>query len=362
MPQVLSSDELERLTRRSFMGRAAGALAGTTMAGALVAGCSSAVEEKQGSSSGKEGLEKVIHANIVPLDSSYAADLLAVQNGYFKKEGLQVEFQSTRGSAPAIQAALQGTILLTRAGGIETIRAIANEGAPLKNIATEIHKSSLWFVSSKDKPLTKPSDWRGKKMGIPSEGGTSENVLDLMLAAGHVPLDSVERQVVGLSPGTFELVKQGRVAGYVIGSVNGVIFQHTKPDAYLFDTSKYVTDAQIYLTSDRQLQSKRDQLKGYLAATRRAAGEILSDRDKNFATTLKTLRANYDFPELKDDKIAVDVMKTITDSWVADGEENVLKTVPEVWQKTYDQLVPLKLAKGGKDPKQWYANECADAA
>ena len=46
-------------------------------------------------------------------------------------------------------------------------------------------------------------------------------------------------------------------------------------------------------------------------------------------------------------------MNTITDSWVADGEENVLKTVPEVWQKTYDQLVPLKLAKGGKDPKQW---------
>jgi hypothetical protein len=31
------------------------------------------------------------------------------------------------------------------------------------------------------------------------------------------------------------------VAGYVIGSVNGVIFQHTAPDAYLFDTSKYVT-------------------------------------------------------------------------------------------------------------------------
>jgi NitT/TauT family transport system substrate-binding protein len=362
MPDLLSSEELERLTRRSFIGRGAAALAGTSVAGALIAGCSSAVEEKQGSSSGKDGLEKVIHANIVPLDSSYAADLLAVQNGYFQKEGLQVEFQSTRGSAPAIQAALQGTILLTRAGAIETIRAISNEGAPLKNIATEIHKSALWFVSSKDEPLTKPSDWRGKKMGIPSEGGTSEQVLDLMLASGHVPLDSVERQVVGLSPGTFELVKQGRVAGYVIGSVNGVIFQQTKPDAYLFDTSRYVEDAQIYLTSDRQLKSNREQLAGYIRAVRRGATEILSDKERKFATTLKTLRAHYDFPELKDDKLAVAVLNTVTDSWVKNGEENLLKTVPDVWQKTYDQLVPLKLAKSGKDPKQWYTNEFSDAA
>jgi hypothetical protein len=178
-----------------------------------------------------------------------------------------------------------------------------------------------------------------------------------MPAAGHVPLDSVDRQVVGLSPGTFELVKQGRVAGYVVGSVNGVIFQQTKPEAYLFDTSKYVEDAQIYLTSDRQMKSNREQLAGYLRAVRRAATEILSDKDKQFATTLKTLRANYDFPELKDDKIAVAVMNTVTDSWVKNGEENLLKTVPEVWQKTYDQLVPLKLAKGGQNSSQWFTNE-----
>jgi len=167
---------------------------------------------------------------------------------------------------------------------------------------------------------------------------------------------------VGLSPGTFELVKQGRVAGYVIGSVNGVIFQQTKPDAYLFDTSKYVTDAQIYLTSERQLKSNREQLAGYIRAVKRAAGEILAERDQKFPTTLKTLRASYDFPELKDDKLAVAVMDTVTKSWLVNGEENLFKTVPEVWQKTYDQLVPLELAEGGKDPEQWFTNEFVDAA
>jgi NitT/TauT family transport system substrate-binding protein len=354
----LYDTRLSSLTRRAFVGRAAGAVAATSGLTTVLAACGGDDEEPSSGGGNKSGkTEDVVFLNIVPLDLSFCCEILADINGYFKNEGLSVKFQATRGSAPALQSVISGSALITRAGAIETIRAVADKGAPLLNVGTQMHASTLTFVSTREKPLTKPEDWRGKRMGIPSEGGTSENVLDLVLAAGKVPLDSVERQVVGLTPGTFELVKQGRVAGYVIGTVNSVIFEQERPEAYLFDTNKYAVDAQIYLVSQQASREKRDTVQGYMSAIKKAAEEVLADRDNKFATTLKTIRGKHEFPELKTDKLAVGVLERVVETWVAEGEENLLKTVPETWKKTYDQLIPVDLVGPGKDPQKWFTND-----
>jgi NitT/TauT family transport system substrate-binding protein len=192
-------------------------------------------------------------------------------------------------------------------------------------------------------------------MGLPSKGGTSEQTLDVMLASAGVDLDSVERQVVGLSPGTFELVKRGRIDGYTIGSVDGVIFKQSISDAHLLDPSKYVTEGQCYIVSKRALVEKKDQVKGYLTALHKAVEEILDDT--GYTKTFKTLRKKYDFPELKTDRLATAVMKSITHSWLLEGRENVLRTVPEMWQKVYDELNKAKITEPGKDPSEWFTND-----
>jgi NitT/TauT family transport system substrate-binding protein len=278
-------------------------------------------------------------------------------NGHFKKEGLKLKIQSTRGSAQALQSVLQGSALTSRVGAIETVIAIAKNNAPLMEICMQWHKSPLGFASAKSAPLKVPDDWRGKKMGIPSEGGTSEWTLDLMLSEGGVPLDSVERQVVGFSPGTFDLVKKGRIDGYVIGSSEIVRFASEVPDAYVLDPSKYVEEGQCYVTSKRTLAEKKDQLRAYMNATKAATDDVLADRSKNYKNIIAMVRKKYDFPELQDDKIARGVLQQQVDAWFVAGKENLLKTVPEDWQKVYDQVVDVKLAPGGKDPKPWFTNE-----
>jgi NitT/TauT family transport system substrate-binding protein len=236
--------------------------------------------------------------------------------------------------------------------------AASKQGAPLMNVGMLEHKSPLWFVSTKENPLDEPKDWVGKTMGLPSKGGTSEQTLDLMLASQGIDGDQVERQVVGLSPGTFELVKRGRIDGYTIGSVDGVIFRQSIPEANLLDPSQYVTEGQLYLTSQRQAEEKEDQVRAYMKAIRTSAEEILDDRDKGFAKTIKALRRkNGDLPELETDKLAKDVLTMITDSWLIEGRENLLRTVPETWQKIYDQLVDVEFAEPGKDPSEWYTND-----
>lgn len=339
------------LSRRAFIGRGATALAATSAAGALLAACGAQPATKKGAG----GTDKVAFLNIVPLNMSFAADLLADTNGYFRKEGLDVTFQSTRGSAPAIQSVLAGSALITRAGAIETVIDTSKQGAPLMNVGMIEHKSPLWFVSAKDKPLNTPQDFVGKTMGLPSKGGTSEQTLDLMLSSANVDPQKVKRQVVGLSPGTFELVKQGRIDGYTVGSVDGVVFQKSIPDANLLDPSKYVTEGQVYLVSQQAMEQQRDQVKAYMAAVRRAATDILDD--PGHTRTIATLRRKYDFPELKKDALAKAVLDMIGRSWTVEGRENLLTTVPQTWQKVYDETVAVKLAEGGKNPKEWYTND-----
>jgi ABC-type nitrate/sulfonate/bicarbonate transport system substrate-binding protein len=352
MGNQLQVDDLQRLTRRSFMGRAAGALAASTVPGVLLAGCGG--DDDAG---GGGDLEEVTFLTIIPLNLGFITEIVGDLNGHFKKEGLKLKIQSTRGSAQAIQSVLQGSALLSRVGAIETAIAISKQDAPLVDICMQWHKSPLGFASSKENPLRKPEDWRGKKMGIPSEGGTSEWTLDLMLASAGVPLDSVERQVVGFSPGTFDLVKKGRIDGYVIGSVEIVRFATEVPDAVVVDPSKFVEEGQCYVTSRRSLDEKKDQLTAYMNATRAATDDVLADRANGFKKIIAMVRKKYDFPELKDDAIAEGVMKQQVDAWFHAGKENLLKTVPEDWQKVYDQVVDVKLAPGGKDAKAWFTNE-----
>jgi NitT/TauT family transport system substrate-binding protein len=221
------------------------------------------------------------------------------------------------------------------------------------------HKSPLWFVSTKENPLDEPQDWEGKTMGLPSEGGTSEQTLDVMLASQGVDRESVERQVVGLSPGTFELVKQGRIDGYTVGSVDGVIFEQQIPEANLLDPSEYVTEGQCYLVSKRTMAEKEDQVLGYLTAIRRGVEEVLDDAP-GFDKTIRALRKTQDLPELETDKLAKAVLKVHTDSWLLEGEDNLLRTVPETWQKVYDQLLEIDVAEPDQDPSEWFTNDLVE--
>jgi NitT/TauT family transport system substrate-binding protein len=341
------------VTRRAFMSRTAGALAAVSGAGGLLAACGGDDDSSTGSgastSSAASGSSTVQVVNILPPQLGYAAEYIADMDGYFKKEGLEVKVNTARGSAPAIQAILSGTALLSWVGWLESVIDIANENAPIQAIAFTGRRSPLAIVSDKSKPLTKPQDLVGKRIGIPSEGGTSETTLDLMLAANNIPPDKVPRQVTGFTPGTFELIKRGRVAGFIIGASQEEQFRQAQPSSTFLDTEKYVTDGLTYITSQKGLQENKAQIQAYMRALKGAMEQILNDKASGYADTIKKLRSKYDFEELKDDAVAKYYIQFISDGWVVDGRESLLKVDKAKWKETYDAAVKVKAAKGGVD-------------
>lgn len=341
------------LSRRAFLGRA-GVLAASSASGVLLAGCGG---DSRSAGGGGSEVEEVTFLTVIPLNLGFISELLGNINGHFRKAGLKVNIQSTRGSAQALQSILQGSALITRAGAIETVLHNAEAGAPLMNIGMQWRKSPLGFVSSPQNPLREPGDWRGAKMGIPSEGGTSELTLDLFLASRDVPLDSVQRQVTGFSVGTYDLIEKGRIDSYVIGSVENVLFPLQIPDAVIVDPSEYVEEGQCYVTSQRQLEQRGDLLQAYMDVVRKTMEDVLNDRENDYMTVIRAIRKEHDFEELKEDEVAQGVLQGQVDAWSYGGVESMLDTVPERWQEVYDQLVRVGQVEGGKDPQQWFTNE-----
>jgi NitT/TauT family transport system substrate-binding protein len=342
------------LTRRRFVGRSAGTFAALGSASALIAACgdddsgSSGSGSNAGSSTTAGATKNATIVNILPPQLGYVAEYIADIDGYFKKQGVSVKVETARGSAPAIQAVLSGTADMTRCGRLESLIAIADRSAPIQCVAFTTHKSPLAIVSDKKAPLNTPQDLKGKRIGIPSEGGTSETTLDILLASSGIDPKDVPRQVTGFTPGTFELIRKGRIAGFIIGATQIQQFKEAVPDAVFLETAKYVSDGENYITSQKGLGDK-DTITAYLTALKGAMEQVIADKDNKYADTLKKLRSKYDFQELKSDTVSVAWIDFLVGSWTAKGADQLLKTNTDEWQETYKAAVQVKAAKGGVD-------------
>ena len=165
---VMQTEEIGggRSTRRAFMSRSAGTLAAVGGAGGLLAACGSPAAQKgAATNAASSGTVQVV--NILPPQLGYAAEYIADMDGFFKKEGLTVKANTARGSAPAIQAILSGTALLSWVGWLESVIDIANKNAPLQSVAFTGRRSTLAIVSDKaKKPLQNPKDLVGNRIGM----------------------------------------------------------------------------------------------------------------------------------------------------------------------------------------------------
>jgi len=322
----------------------------------LLAACGGGGSGSGGSSS-SGGVQEVTFLNILPLESlTFTPDLVADSCGYFKKHGLKVTFQTTQGSPPAIQTVLAGKALLTRIGDLEVMQANGAKNADLLAVGTVNRTTTIRFVSAKSDPLQSAEDLKGRLMGTPSAGGTSEQLIKLTAASAGIAPDDVKTQVVGLAPGVFDLVTSGRIGGYVVSLDTASLLAAQQPDAVIYDPSEAIkSGGQVYVTSQDQAKDKQkqDQLRRYLAAISDVITFVQKDAANDFSGTLKCLQ-KYDIAALKDPAVTKAALNEYVTSWTQGG---VLSTDEQTWQAVYKENVGSDFVPSGKDPSQWFTND-----
>lgn len=330
-------------------------------AAALLAAGSLALTGCGGSSSGEEGgLQKMTAVTFLPLESfTFTPEMYAYAGGYFEDHGLDVTLEPVKGTPAAVQAVVGGAADITRVSSIDSFPPIV-DGQPIVPIGTMAYQTNLRMVSIEDAPLDSGADLEGKTIGMGSVGGTSEKMLDLDLDAAGVDRDSVDRQAVPVTGATLELVKQGKLDGYIVSLDTSIQMEQDFPEAHISDAG--LTDApdiQTWLATEDALadDQKSENLEAFLAAIKDAVEDIVADGENDYANVIQTIRdsGDFDFPALNDDAVASEALAYYAENtWVHQGGDlPILAYDEEEWQRAYDVYTESGLIEGGDDPISW---------
>ena len=139
---------------------------------------------------------------------NYLVLWLALEQGLFKKHGLDVDLQLIPG-ANGMSALLSGQVQIAQVGASEVVSAVAN-GSDL--VASGNLSSVLPYVFIVSPEINSIDDLRGKQVGISSVGGSAD--IATRLSMMHYGLDP-DKDITILAMGTL----QNRTAGLQNGAI-----------------------------------------------------------------------------------------------------------------------------------------------
>jgi aliphatic sulfonates family ABC transporter substrate-binding protein len=116
---------------------------------------------------------------------------VALEKGYFKKQGLKVELKSFSNGKATLNALMKGKVDLATSSETPFMHAVLN-GGKIYVLGTMITgEKHLAVVGRKDKGISSPKDLKGKTIGV-TEGTNGEYFLDTVLLLNDVSKDQVK--------------------------------------------------------------------------------------------------------------------------------------------------------------------------
>ena len=291
---------------------------------------------------------------------AFADVLHAEAGGFFEREGLKITIEQARGSAMAVQQVIGANALLSRTGGVDHIKAVIGQGAPLVSIGTIAQASPFFVISHADKPIRNAKDMKGKTIGILSQGGATDNLLDIMLVQAGLTKDDVKKELAGNSGAGFALIERGRLDAYITSVGPVVALREQGAKAVFFNTDEFApVPGQCYIAQREQAAKNGDTCVRFLRAVRKSAEDMFADNDA-MSRTLDRL-AKFEIAEARDRKVAALTLKEDMKGWVSRGRDNILRNGPAEWAKAVELMSAVGIVPKG-DPTTLYTNEYADAA
>jgi NitT/TauT family transport system substrate-binding protein len=147
----------------------------------------------------------------------YLPTTLAMELGFYREEGLDVELQDFQGGAKALQALVGGSADVVSGFYDHTIQ-MAAQGRELVAFVTMLRYPGLVLATSPQAAgtVTGIADMRGRIAGVTTAGSSSHMFLTYLLTRDRVPVDSVSVTAIGSAATAIAAVEHGKVdAGWM---------------------------------------------------------------------------------------------------------------------------------------------------
>jgi NitT/TauT family transport system substrate-binding protein len=277
-------------------------------------------------------------------NTSNLAVLNAEAGGHFAAQGLQATIVGSGTGVGALQQLAAGRCQFLRAQAIELIRAVARQQAPLVAIACDEHSIQYVMLSAADRAVRDASGLRGKRVGLLAVGSTMDNYLDVMLHHAGLPPDAVERRVIGMNAGAFELVRLGRLDAVILPHEAAWPLLHPSAGeaVVVLPISLAVAMPGHCLMTTRAIVDQRPELA--LAFTRAVAASMLEIIAGPIDAVVARCAARFDMPGLGPMAQSVAIVQWQVETWLAEGRAGLLRNLEAGWRAGLAEMAEAGLA------------------
>jgi hypothetical protein len=203
------------------------------------------------------------------------------------------------------------------------------------------------MLSAADRPVRDAAMLRGKRVGVLAVGSTMDNYLDVMLHHAGLPLDAVERRVIGMNAGAFELVRLGRLDAIILPHEAAWPLLHPSADGpgeavVVLPISLAVAMPGHCLMTTRAIAEQRPELA--LGFTRAMAASMLEIVAGPIDAVVSRCAARFDMPGLGPMAQSVAIVQWQVQTWLADGRGALLRNLDGGWRAGVGEMAEAGLA------------------
>ena len=249
-------------------------------------------------------------------NTNHSGMYVALNKGYYKEEGLNVEIiEPTEGATNSLIANGVGDFGIAYQEDV-TLALAADDPLPIKTVATIIQHNTSGFVTLADSGIDSPADWEGKTYA--GWGGPGENAVlrSVMEQAGADP-DKLT-QVIADGLGIESLGRACDIMWYfeawdnVSCELAGIDI-HYIPCRDLDERLDYYTP--VIVANTKTLENDPEMVRAFLRATAKGYQDCIDDPDEA-AQILYSYVPDYDPEMLKiSQEILADKYMEDTDTW-----------------------------------------------
>jgi NitT/TauT family transport system substrate-binding protein len=216
-------------------------------------------------------------------NSQYAGDFVALDKGYYKDSGIDLRIDPGGPNIDPVSLTASGSNTIGNVSSIAAMFLARSQGLPVKAFATALQRHPFAFISTKDKNITSPKDFVGKKIGIQA---TARPLIDAVIAKYNLPRDDVQISVIGSDTTPLKTGQVDVITAWVIDAPQMAAIGPDAAPLLLWDMGIHLY-AFTYFTTDDVLKNKPEVLTNFLSASSRGWKYAAEHTDEATDITLK---------------------------------------------------------------------------
>jgi len=284
-------------------------------------------------------------------DIQFAPFYVAQARGYFRDEGLDVDFKQGF-DVDVLKLIGTGALNFGVAGGDEVMIA-RSQGVPLVYVGTWYQKYPVTVVALEKANIRTVAELKGRTIGVPGRyGATYIGLLALLDSAGLKESD-VQLREIGFTQ--VQALTQGQV-DVIVGYTNNEPVQlralgQTITTINVFDKVNLVSNGLV--TDEKTANNDPELVRAVVRAVMRGIRDTIADPDAAVTLSLPTIPGAAD----KRDQLRAVLDATLP---VLQGDQTTAHGLgyadPAAWSSSRDLLLRLKVLGGDIDLAKTYSN------